>query len=81
MGVIWEGIELDEAHTIADKPSPGLPIMGRVKGAFCKLCGDYVRHVDRASEEKTMYKGCETCKPTHRKRIQDAAIVGSLEFK
>jgi hypothetical protein len=73
--------EEEDIYAISPTPLPGLPIMGKHKGNFCLLCGDYMRHVDRESEERTRYKGCDSCRPTHKKRVADAAIVDMLEFK
>jgi hypothetical protein len=78
MSKAWEE---EDRYAISPTALPGLPIMGKHKGGYCVLCGDYIRHVDRKSEEMTIHYGCDSCKPSHKKRVADAAIVDSLEFK
>jgi hypothetical protein len=50
-------------------------------GSYCPLCGDYLRSESREEALHLATRGCHSCKPDHKKRMADAAVVDMLEFK
>lgn len=69
-----------DTHEINLEMQPGLPILERRKGAWCCLCGGYSRHRDQESADRTKMVGCESCKPSYKKRLADKEAIGGLIF-